>query len=233
MARLPRYFVKDIPQHVILRGNNRQPIFADDEDYLFFKEALLDAASRYQLAIHAYVLMTNHIHLLATPETAESLPKALQSLGRRYVQYFNYRYQRTGTLWEGRYRATIVEAETYLFECMRYIELNPVRAGMVAQASDYPWSSYPSNALGTADALLTPHLHYLHLGTDSGERLATYKAFVQEPMEAIKLAALRESTHKGWALGAGEFQARIEQLAQRRTMPLPKGRPKKQVCNRV
>ena len=127
MARLPRYFAKGVPQHVILRGNNRDVIFASDEDCEFFKEVLAEAARRYALAIHAYVLMTNHLHLLATPGTADSLPKTLQSLGRRYVQYFNYRYRRTGTLWEGRYRATVIETETYLFECMRYIELNPVR----------------------------------------------------------------------------------------------------------
>ncbi len=228
MARLPRYFVKDIPQHVILRGNNREAIFAVDEDYQFFKEVLLAAAQRYGLAIHAYVLMTNHIHLLVSPETAESLPKALQSLGRRYVQYFNYRYRRTGTLWEGRYRATIVEAERYLFECMRYIELNPLRAGMVAHAGDYPWSSYPANAAGAPDALVTPHLLYQHLAPDEGGRRAAYGELLEVPMAAMLLAALRESTHKGWVLGSGKFQASIEQLTQRRTAPLAKGRPKKQ-----
>jgi putative transposase len=171
--------------------------------------------------------MTNHIHLLASPETVESLPKTLQSLGRRYVQYFNYRYKRTGTLWEGRYRATVVEAETYLFECMRYIELNPVRAGMVAQPNDFPWSSYRANAEGKIDILVTPHLEYQRLGSSAGEREIAYRAFVKEPMEAEQLTAVRDATNKGWALGGGRFQEKIERLTQRRTMPLPKGRPKK------
>lgn len=226
MARLPRYFAKGIPQHVILRGNNRDAIFANDEDRQFFREVLLDAAKRYSLAVHAYVLMTNHIHLLGSPETAESLPKTLQSVGRRYVQYFNYRYQRTGTLWEGRYRATVVEAEGYLFECMRYIELNPVRAGMVAHPRDFAWSSYRTNAQGEFDALITPHLLYRQLGADDGERQAAYCAVVQEPLDAEQLAAVRECTNKGWALGGERFQEKIERLTQRRTTPLPKGRPK-------
>lgn len=227
MARLPRYFAQGVPQHIILRGNNREPIFANDEDCQFFKETLVDSVKRYCLAVHAYVLMTNHIHLLASPETAESIPKSLQSLGRRYVQYFNYSYKRTGTLWEGRYRATVVEAETYLFECMRYIELNPVRAGMVIHAKDYPWSSYRANAEGNADPLVTPHVQYRQLGADASEREAYYRVLVDEPMPADQLSAVRDATNKGWALGGGRFQEKIEHLTQRRTTPLPKGRPKK------
>ena len=227
MARLPRYFAKGVPQHVILRGNNRDAIFASDEDCEFFKEVLAEAARRYALAIHAYVLMTNHLHLLATPGTADSLPKTLQSLGRRYVQYFNYRYRRTGTLWEGRYRATVIEAETYLFECMRYIELNPVRANMVAHPAAYPWSSYRANAEGQADALLTPHLLYRRLGAEARERQAAYGELVRAPIDETRLEAVRQSTHKGWALGGGRFQVKIERLTARRTMPLPKGRPRK------
>ncbi|MDQ5880243.1 MAG: REP-associated tyrosine transposase, partial [Pseudomonadota bacterium] len=184
MARLPRYFAKGVPQHVILRGNNREPIFANDEDCQFFKEVLLDAAVRYGLAIHAYVLMTNHIHLLALPESAESLPKTLQSVGRRYVQYFNYRYKRTGTLWEGRYRATVVDAEKYLFECMRYIELNPVRAGMVAHPRNYPWSSYLANAEDKEDLLVTCHSQYRRLGANATERQEAYRELVKAPMDA-------------------------------------------------
>lgn len=226
MSRLPRYFAKGVPQHVILRGNNREPIFANDEDCQFFKEVLLDAATRCGLAIHAYVLMTNHIHLLALPESAESLPKTLQSVGRRYVQYFNYRYKRTGTLWEGRYRATVVDAEKYLFECMRYIELNPVRAGMVADPRNFPWSSYHANAEGKADLLVTPHSQYRRLGSNATERQEAYRELVKAPMDAALLATVRDCTHKGWALGGERFKDRIERLSQRRTKPLPKGRPK-------
>ena len=166
MARLPRYFVQGVPLHIILRGNNREPIFVNDEDCQFFKESLHDAATRHGLSIHAYVFMTNHVHLLASPSAEDSVPKTMQSTGRRYVQYFNYCYQRTGTLWEGRYRATVVEAEHYLFECMRYIELNPVRAGMVANPGDYAWSSYHANAQGKANESVTAHSLYRRLAHD-------------------------------------------------------------------
>jgi putative transposase len=227
MARLPRYFVKGVPLHIILRGNNREPIFGNDEDCQFFKESLLDAAKRHELSIHAYVFMTNHIHLLASPGTEESVPKTMQSIGRRYVQYFNFRYKRTGTLWEGRYRATVVDAEDYLFECMRYIELNPARAGMVAHPVDYAWSSYQANAHGKSDELVTAHSLYRRLAKQGDERLGAYRALFKVPMERHVIEAIRDCTNKGWALGGGRFQAKIERLTERRAMPLPKGRPPK------
>ena len=163
MARLPRYVIPGQPQHIIQRGNNRQVIFAADADFQFFRDALIDAADNHGLAIHAYVWMTNHIHLLATPKEEDSISKVFQSVGRKYVQYFNYTYQRSGTLWEGRYRATVVDSERYLLTVMRYIELNPVRADMVAHPRDYAWSSYRRNADGEAGAnadWLTPHREY-------------------------------------------------------------------------
>ena len=138
MARLPRYVVPGQPQHIIQRGNNRQVIFAAEADFQFFRDALVDAAAKHGLAIHAYAWMTNHIHLLATPDSEDSISKAFQSVGRKYVQYFNFSYKRSGTLWEGRYRATVVDSERYLLTVMRYIELNPVRAGMAAHPRDYP-----------------------------------------------------------------------------------------------
>lgn len=228
MARLPRYFVKDVPLHIILRGNNREPIFANDEDCQFFKETLIDASQRHNLAIHAYIFMTNHVHMLASPGSEECAPKVMQSVGRRYVQYFNYRYHRTGTLWEGRYRATVVEAERYLFECMRYIELNPVRANMIRHPRDYAWSSYRANAEGKADALVTPHRLYRSLGRDESARRSAYRALVKEPLSAESLDTIRNRTNKGWALGGKRFQAKIERLAERRPGPLAKGRPKKE-----
>ena len=172
MARLPRYVIPGQPQHIIQRGNNRQVIFAAEADYRFFRDALVEAAAGHRLAIHAYVWMTNHVHLLATPAFEDSISKTLQSVGRRYVQYFNYTYKRSGTLWEGRYRATVVDSERYLLTLMRYIELNPVRAGMVAAPQDYPWSSYRRNALGAGgpDAdWLTSHKEYMQLkmGSDT------------------------------------------------------------------
>ncbi len=227
MARLPRYFVKGVPLHIILRGNNREPIFGKDEDYQFFKESLRDAAKRHDLSAHAYVFMTNHIHLLASPGSEESVPKTMQSVGRRYVQYFNFRYRRTGTLWEGRYRATVVDAEHYLFECMRYIELNPVRAGMVAHPRGYPWSSYRANGEGKADELVSAHALYRRLAREEGERQAAYRELVKGSMDAELVDQIRLCTNKGWALGSARFQLKIERLTERRAAPLPKGRPKR------
>lgn len=228
MARLPRYFVQGVPLHIILRGNNREPIFGNDEDCQFFKESLSDAAKRHGLAIHAYVFMTNHIHLLASPGSPESVPKTMQSVGRRYVQYFNFHYKRTGTLWEGRYRATVVDAEDYLFECMRYIELNPVRARMVTRPCDFHWSSYRANAEGGNDPLLSPHGLYLSLASEETERRAAYRELVKAPLDAQTLEEIRDCTNKGWALGCGHFQEKIERLAERRAARLPKGRPKRE-----
>jgi putative transposase len=150
----------------------------------------------------------------------------MQSLGRRYVQYFNYRYKRTGTLWEGRYRATVVDAESYLFECMRYIELNPVRAGMVAHPREFVWSSYRANGEGKSDPLVTPHSEYRRLGAGESERQKAYRELVKAPMDAECLADVRACTQMGWALGGERFKEKIERLSQRRTAPLPKGRPK-------
>ena len=164
MARLPRLFLPGQPIHAIQRGNNREPIFSAEEDYRYYLECLGKAAGEQGLAIHAYVLMTNHVHLLVTPDSEDSLSKAMQSVGRRYVQYFNHTYQRTGTLWEGRYKSTLIQSSRYLLTCMRYIELNPVRADMVGHPADYPWSSYCANAQGEENALLTPHALYRRLG---------------------------------------------------------------------
>ena len=175
MARLPRYFAEGQAQHIIQRGNNREPIFADDSDTHFYYECLQEAAEQQGLAIHAYVLMTNHVHILATPDMEQSIGKTLQSLGRRYVQYFNQTYGRTGTLWEGRYRATLIDSERYLLACMRYIELNPVRAGMVKHPLNYSWSSYAANARGEEDELVSPHSLYRRLGRNPQARQSAYR----------------------------------------------------------
>ena len=154
MARLPRFFVPSVPLHVIQRGNNREKLFRHITDYQVYLDWLHEAAHIHECAIHAYVLMTNHVHLLVTPTHEDSVPRTFQSLGRRYVQYFNTIHQRTGTLWEGRYRATLIESETYLLTCSRYIELNPVRAEMVRHPRDYRWSSYRYNADGKSNPLM-------------------------------------------------------------------------------
>jgi len=230
MARLPRYVIPGQPQHLIQRGNNRQPIFAAEADYQFFRDALVEASRRHGLAIHAYVWMTNHIHLLATPEFDDSISKVFQSVGRKYVQYFNFTCQRSGTLWEGRYRATVVDSERYLLTLMRYIELNPVRAGMVAAPQDYPWSSYRRNALGESGPnadWLTPHGEYTRLGLDDLARRGRYRALFAAAIDPADLSQIRDCTHKGWALGGERFQLAIEALGQRRAASKGVGRPRK------
>ena len=236
MARLPRYIIPGQPQHIIQRGNNRQPIFADDEDYQFFRDSLADAAAKHHLAIHAYVWMTNHIHLLATPGAQDSISKVFQSVGRKYVQYFNFNYKRTGTLWEGRYRATVIDSERYLLTVMRYIELNPVRADMVAHPRDYPWSSYAHNAGGETGQnvdWLVAHREYLRLGRTVQERQDAYRQLFRAAVPKDDLHAIRDSTHKGWALGSVRFVRKIEALSQRRAASKGVGRPKNTRHNRV
>ena len=230
MARLPRYVIPGQPQHIIQRGNNRQVIFAAEADYRFFRDALVEAAEKHGLAIHAYAWMTNHVHLLATPGFADSISKVFQSVGRRYVQYFNSTYKRSGTLWEGRYRATVVDSARYLLTLMGYIELNPVRAGMVAMPQDYPWSSYRRNALGegglNAD-WLSPHAEYSRLGLDDADRQEAYRALFDTAIDRDDLAEIRDCTHKGWALGGERFRAEIELLGQRQAASKGVGRPRK------
>lgn len=230
MARLPRYAIPGQPQHIIQRGNNRQDIFATEADYQVFRDALVDASKKHGLTIHAYVWMTNHIHLLASPESPDSISKVFQSAGRRYVQYFNFIHRRSGTLWEGRYRATIVDSEPYLLTLMQYIELNPVRAGIVAHPGDYRWSSYRYNAQGESGLntdWLAPHEEYLRLGRNAADRQRAYRQLFQSVISSNNLAEIRACTHRGWALGGERFRERIEALSQRRAASKGVGRPKK------
>jgi len=155
MARKPRFNVIGVPQHVIQRGNNREPCFFAEEDYRYYVECLEESAKKFGCLIHGYVLMTNHVHLLVTPQVDYGVSQMMQSVGRKYVRYINYQYRRTGTLWEGRYKASLVDSENYLLTCMRYIELNPVRAGMIELPGEYRWSSYSTNGYGKEDACIT------------------------------------------------------------------------------
>ena len=183
MARLPRFIIPDQPQHIIVRGNNREPIFLADTDYYFYLEILKNACEKHNCDLHAYVLMTNHVHLLITPHTEHGLSKVMQMIGRYYVQHFNYTYQRTGTLWEGRYKATLIDSEQYLLTCYRYIELNPVRAkGLVEAPEDYIWSSYRYNTMGKGSRIVTPHDEYLKLGQSDEERQAAYRELFNETL---------------------------------------------------
>ncbi len=196
----------------------------------FFATALVEAAHKHGLTLHAYVWMTNHVHLLATPEYGQSISKVFQSVGRRYVQYFNSTYRRSGTLWEGRYRATVVDSEQYLLAVMRYIELNPVRAGMVSHPRDYPWSSYRRNAYGEAGLnaeWVCPHDQYLKLGHNTEDRQAAYRQLFRAAISGKDLKEIRECTYKGWALGSERFREQIESLGQRRAVSKGVGRPKK------
>jgi len=227
MARLPRFFVPDTPLHVIQRGNNRSPLFFEPVDYVQYLDWLKEAARGHGCAIHAYVLMPNHVHLLVTPDQPTSLPKMFQSLGRRYVQYVNAKYQRTGTLWEGRYRATVIESEAYLLTCCRYIELNPVRADMVPHPREYVWSSYRFHALGRSNPLLTAHGLYQQLGRTAAARQQAYRALFRQHLSGEVLDSIRNATNLAWVLGSPRFKARLERKLDRRVSPLPRGRPRK------
>ncbi len=232
MARLGRYFLPDQPLHLIQRGNNRAATFFADEDYARYRDWLGEAAADYGCAIHGYVLMTNHVHLLITPQTPDSLPRTMQSLGRRYVRYVNATYRRTGTLWEGRYRAAPIDSEAYFLACCRYIELNPVRARMVRHPRDYRWSSYRAHAQGRADLLLTGHGLYDRLGRTAATRQQQYRALFRAALNEDFVQDLRAATNGGWALGDARFKQQVAKALGRRVVPLPKGRPPKAVAER-
>lgn len=225
MARLPRYPASGIPQHVIQRGNNRSAMFAAEPDYQFFRDCLRNACERHGGSVHAYVFMTNHVHLLMTPSSAGGIGSVMQSVGRRYVQYYNTTYQRTGGLWEGRYRATLVETEQYLLACYRYIELNPVRAGLVADPAHYRWSSHRANALGAVDPLIAPHDVYRALGAHTTSRLTAYRELFAAALDESTIGTIRDATNKGWALGSKRFRDEVAALLDRRTQALRPHRP--------
>jgi putative transposase len=225
MARLPRLTIPGYPHHIIQRGNNRQPIFARNADYEQLLSLLEDNARSAGVAIHAYVLMSNHFHLLATPETAESIPQMMQAVGRRYVRYFNQTQGRTGTLWEGRYKSTLIQTERYLLACMAYIDLNPVRAGLVADPGDYPWSSHGNYVGRRHDRLVTPHPLYWELGNTPFARDAAYAELVNTGITAQQQQALTDSALRGWALGEPDYVADLQKRTARRVSKIRAGRP--------
>jgi len=227
MSRHPRIVLPGQPHHVIQRGNNRDVIFASEDDYLFYLEKLDSACKRFGCDLHAYVLMTNHVHLLMSPQYSEGISKIMQSIGRYYVQYFNYRYKRTGTLWEGRYKSTLLDSESYLLTCYRYIELNPVRAGMVDHPSEYRWSSYDCNAQSHSNSLITPHNLYMNLGCSPVERSGSYRALFDGHIEARDLDEIREATNRSWVLGSDHFKARVEALTAMQAKPKARGGDRK------
>lgn len=191
MPRLPRRVVPGLPLHITQRGVDRCPTFLSDDDFAFYRWALNEAQAEAQCAVHAYVLMTNHVHLLATPSDIGGPAKMMRSLGRRYVRYFNDRYRRTGTLWEGRYRSALVDSASYLISCSRYIELNPVRAGLTSEPIAYEWSSFRHNSGGEQDPLITEHPLYTALGATRAVRSAAYRAMFSSPLSSPAIATVR------------------------------------------
>ncbi|MES2509659.1 MAG: transposase [Pseudomonadota bacterium] len=225
MARLPRLTLPGYPHHVIQRGNNRQQIFRSAADHEYLLGLLYDNARKFDVAVHAYVLMDNHFHLLATPRTDNGLPAMMQAVGRSYVRYFNDLHERSGTLWEGRYRSTLIQTDRYLLACMAYIDLNPVRAGMVGEAADYPWSSHGHYSGVRADRLVTPHPLYWTLGNTPFAREAAYAELVRAGLAIPQQDALTRSVLSGWALGEPEFVADLQKQTARRVHKKLAGRP--------
>jgi putative transposase len=228
MARLPRLVVPNQLHHVVQIGNNRQPIFRDPEDRLAFLAWLREAARQFKVAVHSYVLMPDHLHLLVTPADGLGLGRMMQWIGRHYVPYFNTKYGRTGTLWQGRYRATVIESEPYFLICTRYIETNPVRAGLVSQPSEYPWSSYAHHAGIKPDPLITGHSLYWALGNTPFDREASYRVLMDQGVAQKDIAAITEATLKGWPLGSESFKTLLAKQTNRRVLPAKRGRPQKQ-----
>jgi putative transposase len=226
MARLPRLTLPGYPHHIIQRGNNRQPIFVDAADNGTLLRLLEEFARKFDVAIHAYVLMSNHLHLLATPQTAEGIPQLMQAVGRSYVRYFNDRHARTGTLWEGRYKSTLIQAERYLLACMVYIDLNPVRAGMVAEPADYPWSSHLHYVGHRSDRLITPHPLFWGLGNTPFARELAYADLIRNGIDRQKQQALTDATIRGWVLGEPEYVADLQGRTDRRVSKSRPGRPR-------
>lgn len=225
MPRRARLSIPGIPWHIIQRGNNRSVCFHAEEDYQLYLHHLQEFAVKFGCAIHAYVLMTNHVHLLLTPQHPDSASLLMKHLGQRYVQYINRTYKRSGTLWEGRFRSCLTQSEDYVLACYRYIELNPVRAGMVNQPKDYRWSSYHTNALGKASSLITPHEEYLRIGRDQQARLEFYRALFKAHLDEEIVGQIRSATNGNFALGSERFQKEIESALGRRARRGQSGRP--------
>lgn len=227
MARLPRLVIPHQLHHIIQRGNDSKVIFADVDDCTVFLRWMGEAAKLFAVAIHSYVLMPDHLHLLATPSDEAGLGKMMQWLGRHYVPYFNTKYQRSGTLWQGRYKATVLEAKQYFLSCSLYIEANPVRSGIVTDAVDYPRSSYQHHIGLKTNPLITDHPVYWDLGNTPFQREAAYKQMMSIGFPAAEIQALMNATLKGWILGSDVFKAEMTKLTARRVEPIKRGRPRK------
>jgi len=227
MPRKPRFFVSGIANHIIQRGNNKEIIFVEEEDYVKYQTILNEASSKHSVKIHAYVLMTNHIHLLATAETTNGISLMMQQTGRYYVPYINHKYSRTGTLWEGRFKSSLVDDDLYVLACMRYIEMNPVRAHMVKAPQYYKWSSYHSNVRGTYDPLISEHVSYEGLAKSRKKQQETYRDLFLEHLDEKILADIRNCAQTGTPLGNNKFKSQIEAKLKTKVGYSTRGRPKK------
>jgi putative transposase len=225
MARLPRLDLPGIPQHIVQRGNNRLPCFLDDEDRYRYLHLAREALSATGCELHAYVLMSNHVHLLMTPPLSGSVSRLMQSLGRQYVGQFNARHRRTGTLWEGRYKSCLVDSEAYVLRCYRYIDLNPVRARMTEDVMSFPWSSAAAHAGYRRDVLLTDHHAYTSLGDNLAERSEAYRQLLREVVADDELVDIRAYLQQQRALGCEAFKAMVEAKTQRFAGVRPAHRP--------
>ena len=227
MARRARIVVPGQAMHIVQRGNNRQATFYAEEDYRRYLDILFDYAERTGCLIHAYVLMTNHVHLLLTPQEKVSVAELMQSIGRKYVRYINGAYRRTGTLWEGRYKSAMIDSEHYLLSCSRYIELNPVRAAMVKGPGQYKWSSYHHNALADCDVNLIPHVLYEKLGKTLEERRRAYRGLFKTQLDDQAIKLIRDNTKRETVIGNKEFQQQIEMMLKRRVTKIEHGGDRK------
>ena len=225
MARLPRLAIPGHPHHVLQRGHNRQPIFTGSADREFFLQLLRTSATRAGVAVHAYVLMDDHFHLLATPQTTSALSAMMQMIGRGYARYFNDNQARSGTLWDGRYRATVLQARDHLLNCMVYLDLNPVRRGLSATAQDYPWSSYGHYVGVRVDPVVAVPDAVWRLGNTPFARESAYRERVDQGLAVQQVEALTNSVLRGWALGDDEFVAELQRRTARRLLPVTRGRP--------
>ena len=212
MPRRSRFCPAGYPVHVIQRGNNKQAIFTCDADLAAYSHWLAEGAERFEVAVHGWVFMTNHVHLLATSSTDTGLSRLMQYLGRLYVRQFNYRYQRSGTLFEGRFRSSLVQENRYLLTCLRYIELNPLRAGMVTDPGNYRWSSYGVHAFGVHARLWSPHPLYLGLGKSQKERQQVWRRLVKQTLDIEDLSKIRHCANTGLVLGTESYRTQVHKL---------------------
>ena len=227
MPRRPRIQLDKTPLHIVQRGQHREACFFGEEDYQHYLHWLGEALAEHECALHAYVLMTNHVHLLLTPRRAASVPRLIMSLGRRYVQYINRTHDRSGTLWDSRYKSSVVHADSYLVTCQRYIEQNPVRAAMVDDPAHYRWSSYRHNALGQTDSLLTPHPVYMALAATNKGRQSAYRTLFRSELDEAAIDDIRLALNQNQPLGSSRFHAQIEKRLGERREARPQGRPRR------